>query len=493
MADCDPNECGGACNPPAVSIPCDPQGVPYSTPVSCAPPQIDSTGVEIEDSLTATLPSSTTPWTLSQHPDGVDPDMVTITDSSVDLPVPGDYQFYNGTSYVVISATTSFSYNVTCSGEPLSATLCGFDEFEASSPPKKFRRKVTSGSFSICDFPIEDCSVPTCPGSVSLSFSGNIPGFPDLVVASGALTYNGPATGGLESSYTCAASAAYGTTPIGARIRTDLNGETIFADGDTKNVSAGVVGAAALDVFLSSFHQVDSACMKSGLIGIQVQWDNWSLTEEYDSETCEVQTTDAGVRTTGSELECSDPGGVGSDIPCSNPAECYGASIDVVSPVRVDYNGSGCSNNGDGTSTSVGTSLASPLKSELSIEDTEEDAINRAKNNEDPAPPSGATCPTFDPLDCCLSYYSARDAFQFFYKEATIDAAAEGLDPDEIYALRVHYYDGDYGVASDYSFAGTIDYPIVVNTDGTGTVSHVITPTRGKQTAATMMSVVKLS
>lgn len=347
------------------------------------------------------------------------------------------------------------------------AELCGFDEFEPSVPPKKYRRRtigpVTPGSpFMVCgpmDFP--DCTPPDCPGVYSGEFNGFIPGFPFEFHVTGSLVQGATVAGVTTYTAHCAATndSAPGV-PRGCRISINRLGVTHnLSDGDTIGLNVAEEWGVNLQVetTVGDFATVDTACITVGLQPFPITADVWSLEQHYDAATCElIQDADASQRCNAVGYSCIEPT-VPDDcvtveaIPCVSPETCYGDNANVGAssgePPSRTISGVGCIDNGDGT----GTQSSGDVLEALSTEDTEDDAIGRAAVEADlvPAAEGCATVPAF------ITERGAGE-FSFGYRRTQVRARLHDVSPSTTFNVTIKFYRRVVGTGSPFLFFSTL-------------------------------------
>ena len=286
-------------------------------------------------------------------------------------------------------------------------------------PPKMYRKKTLSSAdtFLVCTFTNSTCTPPDCPKNITLNFTGTIPGSSDVIVASGTLSFTS-ASGGL-ALYTASSVSATAHAPgdpdpphaIGARFTCEQVGVTYTVnDGASQNFTEFVLVTVALQVNAVTWTSVVSGCILPNNSPISRAGDDWSVVQEYDAETCDLSETDGSEQRVDTGDECSAPAGSPSALPYSNPTAAYGSGVDLTETATSRaWGGEGCIDNGDGTS----TLYSGDITEDLTVEDTEEDAIARA--GEGVSWTSGS-------CDVLTAYKTARleGQFEFAYREVQV-------------------------------------------------------------------------
>ena len=270
-----------------------------------------------------------------------------------------------------------------CRNKPLRPELCGYPEMsDTSTPPKKFRHRVISSSAALVQcgpMPTADCSIPTCPGSRTFSFSGGIPGIPFAVNFAGSLSLVGVDNG--VATYETSCSIKIGDDPArtdSCRIRGAdcCSGSFTGYNGQTITIPTGREYNVVGEFNYVYWQPADSGCVQTGVPLIPVTGDRWDVVSQYSPDGCSLSETNQSFRVSSDMPSCSMPSGTHAALPCTSPADCYGSAA-VVSTTRLQrtVDGVGCYWTGYDHKKSGGQ-----VTEALSDEDTVGDAVARASS-----------------------------------------------------------------------------------------------------------------
>jgi hypothetical protein len=159
--------------------------------------------------------------------------------------------------------------SMTCEARADVAELCGFDEFvDPTVPPKKYRRRTVTGTLTKKVTNESDCTDDACPGRITLTFAGTIPGTSDTFQATGSWVQ----TGTVGSNVTYQAVGLYAqrdNTPpdvIGARFDIDDGGVNhLVTEGGGFTTSVGHILTVKLQLLWVSWVDVAIGCVAAGL------------------------------------------------------------------------------------------------------------------------------------------------------------------------------------------------------------------------------------
>ncbi len=348
---------------------------------------------------------------------------------------------------------------IECREKEGDGALCGFEEFEPSVPPRKYRLKeigadAAKRKMTVCDFKeLADCEPAECPGSFEFS-SGSlgIAGSPyEYRIASSAVLMG--VAGGLATyAITAEAERRLGTDPwepVGARLSfTDGVSVHNKTTGETLDLPVGEEWGINVQIDYVGYQTVGSGCITTGVDDPEGYQDHWQKVEVYDEDTCELsQPTDIKHRRLNNEAcpdeDCDGCGAEGA-LACVDPPACYGAGADVVTtPTTRTTTGVGCLANGDGTF----TKYTGTIEEELSDEDTEEDAIERAVGGEGWVTPGD---------DCLLhpAFKTLRGAgsFDFAFRHVQVRIKLMELAASTSYEVTVRFFRRVLGTTGPYLF-----------------------------------------
>lgn len=279
-----------------------------------------------------------------------------------------------------------------CRGKVGTAELCGFEEWEPTLPPKKYRRKssTTDAPFVVRD-ELPDCaSDAACPIAYADTWGPDYyPGFPWLMYSYSTLTPISQTD--TTVTYTCTAYGyyPYGPDPplenvagavrieeIGAPVpQTIPNGGEVTLPKGTQWNCVGLLYIGAFVVVMG-----DAQCMSIGYY--RAGWcDTWNDWTQYAASDCVITQSEAALtfrRETscpGVLCPCENAGSPGPINCASGPSTCYGAgaTATVVGPTLRNTEGVGCIDLGGG----AWRQYVGVVEETLSDEDTEADAIAR--------------------------------------------------------------------------------------------------------------------
>lgn len=361
--------------------------------------------------------------------------------------------------------------------------MCGFDEFTTpSSPPKKYRRKETSGTLNLGQFSTADCNPSGCLPLYGTSVSVSITGFYDAFGSyhDGSFSYTLTPIAYLGSNkwrYQLTAFTKSGDcygSPLGVY---GVIVDTHPGTGDTAWVTLSAVGQTVdlfacpnvswyYNSFIRAYCGGNIIISPPGTTGMfkapppgtvaDCIRDDWSIVEGYAAASCAFSQVDTSQRHTGQ-----------STFPLA------GGTLDPGGPSLTDFAGLTSTTTPTPTSRIVaGTDTCSSSKKAtgsrteaLSEEDTENDAKDRlmaaSSWSEWREPSYLCTQPA-----CCLAQYQDRgDGFTFNYQEAQWKVVRTGLTPSTTYIVKVQIWRREYGVGDFIKYA-TLEES--VSTDGAG-------------------------
>jgi hypothetical protein len=340
---------------------------------------------------------------------------------------------------------------LSCDKKESTATLCGFDEYtDPSSPPKKYRRKTTSGTLRRCTYPFDaDCS-PT-PGSAVDFFGSGAAGSccagTDCATGSASARPTSVNAGAGTVTYTCtAATLTHSVFNLGCGGSDSVAVNIVSADS-LDNHTIGLGGTAVLSRsptknpyrFAAVIHFSFGPYV--GITGSEVYIDMrdvlatsledvWDRVDQYNESTCLLTQDEDSVRQTG----------IGDACPANamNPdgevnLDTFDGHLDetLAKETRVLDADATCSG---------GVIYEGSRTEELSDEDTEDDAEARA--NADIETWSTST------LGCAEegAFRTLRGAgeFTFGYRAMKVRASIGTFeDPVEIgatYVVKIKFY-----------------------------------------------------
>lgn len=367
------------------------------------------------------------------------------------------------------------------------AELCGHDEFGTpSAPPRKYRRKYTDHSFSLPRYTANPCTTPMTGVARSTgmaatgtrTLSATAPGQSAPSVYQVTWTADGPTA---ADTLGCSEIEPPGSSDISA---THLSGPTcgvaVRWTGPAGEIAWSTPGAfagnagvwtAALVLHTSAgfppnpalvFHAEGIGSCTIEVVDIIDVAATWSLSE-FSAAGC-VESTDG--ETAGG---CSTPG----QVPVANPTmpTCALGALTVTPTLRTQAGTGACCArpSGWGGTPTGGRFIADfSFTEQLSVEDTEADAIARllaGTSWSGWAYVGGGGCP---PESCCAATYSNRTAFTFTYGVAEWRLAPTG-QPAGCHTVKVQFWRAPTsgGAAALYAETG----PITVLIDESGNLT----------------------
>ncbi len=266
------------------------------------------------------------------------------------------------------------------------ATLIGFNEFGVpSTPPRKYRRQVTSGTMYVVDYPDANCSAPTYPLNYSDGKSGvNPPGAPYRNVswtAALSLVRVEPDGRMLYRAQTSGSAADNKTVTVSIYVDQGQEGnadDVVFENGQEKHLDP-VGGRLPFTVFSFSREiaawgaTIDSVATRMVSPPLAQVRDVWNSTFEHAANDPAglrmIEANEAGLRYVGSSsVVPMSAGGTASGAPVEST---YGArTTERLAPLQRVLTGT--------EACAGGRKVFGTLTQDLSIEDTEEDAEGRA-------------------------------------------------------------------------------------------------------------------
>lgn len=367
------------------------------------------------------------------------------------------------------------------------AEMCGEAEFTTpSSPPKKFRRKETSGTMNLGEFSTADCNpngcLPLYGTSVSVSITGYYDAFgsyrdgsfsytltPILYLGSNRWRYQ-------LTSFTVSANC-FGS-PLGVY---GVIVDTHPGTGDTAWVTLSSVGQtvdlyACPDVswyynsFIRAYCGGNITISPPGTTGMfkapppgtiaDCIRDDWSIVDGYNAASCAFSQANTSQRHTG---ESTFPLSGGTLDPSGPSLTAFAGLIETTTPTPT-------SRVVTGTGVCVGGKKATGTRTEtLTEEDTEQDAIDRllaaSSWSEWREPSYLCTQPS-----CCLAKYQDRDGFTIDYQDCQWKVVRTGLTPSTSYIVKVQIWRREYGVGTFVLYA-TLEETVM--TDGAGNLEKI--------------------
>lgn len=320
---------------------------------------------------------------------------------------------------------------LSCQNKGGVATLCGYEEFtDPSTPPKKYRRKDTNGTALVCvGYSTSACTPPACSNSVSFSAfysGGTICGIPFDVSGSGAMSLIGEVSPGVWR-YSISCSVTVGGNPEGAQIRGSPQGggPGFTSSGGTVDIASGAWDVTLYTTYGGLCALDGPKCITSG-VDFDATEDEWALVEQYAQSDCAFTQSGTADRTTGPTCPPAETTG---SIPCT-PLNCYGGSsffTETTDSVSREFAGNGCVYNGTNYTNATGT-----VEEVLSVEDTAEDAINRANASKSWAASGCVGSEAF------ITEQSA--VFSFGYRSAQVRALIQNLTIGLHYRTTIRFY-----------------------------------------------------
>lgn len=354
------------------------------------------------------------------------------------------------------------------------AALCGFEEFtDPSLPPKKYLRKELGAladqrEFDVCQhYENEDCEAAECPGNVSFNWQGQIGGSPKYYRFQGTLTLQGVLAGMatyLADFVAEEADAESGPwTPVAGKIAgfDGVSSSFELDDGATVDLPVDTEYQVNARVFFLIFNTVETKCMTTGVEDPEGFRDHWETVEVYDPDdectltqpTFEKHRREAEIDTGCPDEDCTNC--QDEDVlDCVNPPLCYGDGADVTTePTTRSTQGVGCRDNGDGT----WTNYTGTIVEELSEEDTEEDAMERATAEDE-----------WENVESCIlspAFATARGAgqFSFAFRMLQVRVRLMGLAASTSYTVSVKFYRRVLGTSGPYLFFAQEDIGITTD------------------------------
>ncbi|MEY4941732.1 MAG: hypothetical protein RIQ93_3467, partial [Verrucomicrobiota bacterium] len=330
--------------------------------------------------------------------------------------------------------------------ESLAARLIGFNEYtNASIPPKKYRRKTTSGTVHFGVWSEDKCPAPIYPTSYSDGAALiRVPGDPFLITWSAELT---PISGVPDMPVTYRAKTfGVKTNSAGAEepfpVYVYVGGATTGNADDVILPSGGTMvmdprsGAAPYTVFAVTYSLYGGSLPSKVILMcprlIPQYRDVWGEVVEYDARdpagTTFLAPISTSVRIAGasSTFPFTTTGTI-SGLP--SESDYVGGIRESLTTVTRQLAGTdACIAFGSGRRRVQGS-----LTSELSVEDTEEDALGRA---------------IVTPGNSRTAYRTKRtNGFSFSLSKVRVDATFDIVCPGE-YAFFVHYTKGPHGLSS---------------------------------------------
>jgi hypothetical protein len=357
------------------------------------------------------------------------------------------------------------------SGDEVFATLCGFSEFtEPSVPPKKYRRRTTSGEMVACLDLAEDCAVTPTTGQafweanandvpvggtdpyinsksgnwrleyLSTNEAGNIDTYKVVAAAGTFKFYSGencdPPTAPPDPP--CVATVSQTATirilgegGVGIFFTGTLNDTVTFATSQ-QGITYPILGRVGDDVITESTFTPLAGGIHGGY------QDTWAIVDQYDAEDCELDSTDESFRRlTGQNRGAAcgaAPDGNGDPLECTGLVDCYGAGIDLAEedPTERVWEGQGCLEESGEWNLYGGEVTES-----LSDEDTEEDAIERAAPADDEE--------TWQTPENCISapaFMTARGEgdFEFAFRRGQARLYVVGGSVGQTWDVTIRFY-----------------------------------------------------
>lgn len=263
-------------------------------------------------------------------------------------------------------------------GEKCMPNIPSFGGDDPLDPPRffeKFERK-SAAPFLKCNFTTSDCSVPSsaCPGGISGSYNGTMPGIPFNIVFSFSVVKISEVPGvsgtfAFGGHCTVDDNSPNPPTVYGVRILCDQGGAgSSHNPGDVVTFPIGTVIGLNPQFFRGGYNTPPGmppapGCVDPGIPMVSITQDVWDLTEEWNYGTNSVVSTDlSGRNTYDIPGSCSpgDPPGEGTMPINSGPVSLYGGGVTVngAGPTAKTYNGIECDGNGHKWTGSITDSLS---------------------------------------------------------------------------------------------------------------------------------------
>lgn len=362
--------------------------------------------------------------------------------------------------YIDLFVTVPALVFIECKSRDGDLVLCGFAEFIPTVPPKKYKNRQINGSLSVSRFDLIDCefSGSLGGGSVGATFpcfyfvnefaSGTISATPVFINEEGQASYLYAVNWSpvLEGGNLNKATTNWRVTVAGTGI---LSGGGVVHYG----VSGSPIVGTCLVSYGGNFEILLEVQAISGFgsmlgqfkAGIYTQTDNWNIQEHYD-ENCEVvrsaqEVTRSVFETTFDLPEFRTAIALGRPDVYYQPIGTY--YLGAIEPIYTDVlttptqrrtvSREGCLL---GTGFGVISAQANgEITEQLSVEDTEEEAIRRFQDSHPWSDYEWVNCGT---IPCCESEYRIRTGDSFYYKEARGGIRIKGLTSGKVYLVTVY-------------------------------------------------------
>jgi hypothetical protein len=399
-----------------------------------------------------------------------------------------------------------------CRHKSATAELCGFEEFVSPSvPPRKFRRRVLSGTMYSGTFSEPDC-VSESATNISGSSTMN-PAFPDAYGTVFRWSFNwtetGPGVGTLEVTLTRENGNEHWFVEYGLGISASPTGpfnpfpsSTVGNTGPGSTPSTAVV--TALNIPKGHYIRLNfngrnqffgnagsfpesPVVWKSGTLA-QLKRDVWSSETQLSASTCAGTTEQnhqrfAGVGnfplTTGGTLE-----GWAGFLYAPDYVDAYGAMVTRTSaPDRITYNGL---NDCDGSGTYQKAS--GTITDDLLDEDSEEDAMARAGPADWVGPNPAVPCTD---LPAFITERGAGD-FVFGFRNVQVRAALTGLTNGHTYQVKIRLFRRVLGTGGPFLFYGELEFNHTAASAAENTAWQDVPNEAGWETKASGCTVIRI-
>lgn len=481
-----------------------------------------------KDTLTAILhapvPGVACSWTVVAGPPGVNLGLVIISypnecDTPVTVPAYGRYVFQTddgagGDILLAVIFELDFEYGVTCRTRFGVGTLCGYAELaNPSVPPRRYLQKTISGMLKRCE---DSCApAPTCgvgkPIAYALSMTGQCMGYPGVTATAFWVGWN-PGTnqhkyqvqslsGGCACvNPVCHPEATFDYPGFGAWTPYAAGGASFLANPcDGIYLSVRYCDPIAGCTFLPTGPSVQGWVPPFGFTGYPVILDTYDYSGVYNIETCVLTFTDNSLRKKNANTECS-LANVAVDPADPTPPEVstQPGIVAVVGKTLGVYTGSGvCGSSG---SSAPDGSTYGEVTTQLSIEDTEVDAIERLFPDANAGwskflPPGfagGTECPI---PTCCEANYQPRvgtSQVSFSITEAQFRVVGSNVDPLRTWELTVQFLRRNYMSSDPWELFITATYTLEIQDDGTFSYIGTVPNDSGFETYAASFGVTAL-
>ena len=341
---------------------------------------------------------------------------------------------------------------IICRVKPgLTATLCGYrefytDEIPEDNPQRRFRKKTykTTRPFEYSVWPgVEDCAYPTCRTDWDGSFDGYISGVPWAISVNGSATFTGISGGAAHYLVHCSGTFP-GDPPSDLSTRVSIGwdgGSATGSDGDTLSVPTEGLLNVSLGFLYVSWQTAITGCVQPSLSRPTINTDVWDWEGQYDKDSCDLTETNNSLRN-----------GETTIVPSDDPPYYYSGHLTEITHTlyKIKWLGIGCLANGYGDS-ELWDSI-STITTELSDEDTKDDAIARAKAATEDPYEWGA------PVDCDAGHGGTTfitdngDSDTFAFREGQV----RGIFPygygtlDHTYKFTIKIYARDAGTGDPF-------------------------------------------